>query len=79
MRCSKCSTKDDLQVSGRWRRAGYRAVQPGALGVVVCSECGSVRPILRAADPGIRFLARLARVGLGAGTPPLLAGDEGRR
>jgi hypothetical protein len=75
MACSKCS-KDDPGVSGRWRLTP-RAQQLGMLGVVVCSECGAVRPMLRAADPGMRVLARLARVGLGAGTPPLLAGDKG--
>lgn len=47
------------------------------LGVIVCRQCGAVHPLHEAQDPGIRVLARLASVGLGAGTPPVLSPDQG--
>ena len=47
--------------------------------VLVCRQCGGLHAVEEVEDAGIGILARLARVGLGAGVPPVLTVDRGGR
>jgi hypothetical protein len=79
MRCLTCASGNDGRVTTPRRNRVTGMARPGVLGVIVCRQCGAVHPLHEAQDPGIRFLAQLASVGLGAGTPPVLSTDQGDR
>jgi len=61
---------DDTSITQR-RLPGLALV--GMPPVIVCPRCGAVHSHQEASEPGLKVLARLARVGLGAGAPPVLS------
>ena len=44
--------------------------------VSVCTLCGAATPPDVLTEPGVRVLVALARVGLGAGAPPVLSPEH---